>query len=533
MTYAFTDEDRKLRPRLTSVEIATIANTVTDSRIKRERDSTVRQTIPILSDIPASAGGGDVDFTALIDTPNDYTGDALKYVRVKADATGVEFVIPPYAQSVYLDDEVASVGGYKRWRRAIPTGAEATAVQTGKNTDGEMLLGTWITSSGYPGTEIIPPGEWNWHMYAHVDNASNESYLKLYVYKRTTGGVETELFNVTSADIDDLAVALQHFLYTQSSEIALVLTDRLVLKAYFYTTRPADVTMTLTFDGTSSHSSHVHLPIAAGGRTIPGGATTEVQFNLDGVFTGTSIFTYDNSLHKLTVDNMYVGAGAPPVLRTGQLYVENEITLGAAACVVTLGTNKYLKSTATHMYLRNVGGNLYLQMGDRTQLQITYGHINCSVGWVHNDAGADWDIREESLNKPYARGLDAALDTAYADRMWIGPNITDPGTENLTIEGALQVGIPPGATVAKAAFYQEGSAAAISVLGLHQKDVDEPFVMMIGTAASADLTRSIVDDDDVGVPTLIGWFLVEVQDDGNQISDGKYFVPLYTLAAPP
>ena len=34
------------------------------------------------------------------------------------------------------------------------------------------------------------------------------------------------------------------------------------------------------------------------------------------------------------------------------------------------------------------------------------------------------------------------------------------------------------------------------------------------------------------VGTLAGWIMVNVQDLGNQIADGTYFMPLYTLAAP-
>jgi hypothetical protein len=65
---------------------------------------------------------------------------------------------------------------------------------------------------------------------------------------------------------------------------------------------------------------------------------------------------------------------------------------------------------------------------------------------------------------------------------------------------------------------------------LDQADVDEPFVKFIGEAAAANLTRSIVDNGDVTTATLIGWTKIEIDDVGNQVADGDYHQPFYTLA---
>lgn len=99
---------------------------------------------------------------------------------------------------------------------------------------------------------------------------------------------------------------------------------------------------------------------------------------------------------------------------------------------------------------------------------------------------------------------------------------------HLRANGTLGLGIytPEG----KAHFTQGDSAAAIPVQVLEQLDVDEPFLKLIGTAASADLTRSIVKAGDVSTATLQGYVKVEVRDDGNQITDQDYFIPIYTLA---
>ena len=192
-------------------------------------------------------------------------------VRARLDAmAGLAF---------YLDDDadVTAIGSYKRWRRAVPSGAEATLQQTGKNSDGEMLLGVFISSLGSPGIESLNEGEWNFKFWLHMDSDSGDSRCKAYVYKRATGGAETEIFNITSDEVNDVSAALNTFLKIQAVTTSLLESDRLVIKIYFFTDSVSNKTMTLTYDGTTKQS-HVHTPIFAGavgpsGPTGPTGPT--------------------------------------------------------------------------------------------------------------------------------------------------------------------------------------------------------------------------------------------------------------------
>lgn len=77
---------------------------------------------------------------------------------------------------------------------------------------------------------------------------------------------------------------------------------------------------------------------------------------------------------------------------------------------------------------------------------------------------------------------------------------------------------------------QDSATAAVVVLWLLQSDVDEPLIKYQGTAAAATLSRSIVDEGDVSTATRVGWVKVEIQDDGNQVTDGDYYMPFYSLA---
>ncbi len=53
---------------------------------------------------------------------------------------------------------------------------------------------------------------------------------------------------------------------------------------------------------------------------------------------------------------------------------------------------------------------------------------------------------------------------------------------------------------------------------------------IVGTAVVADKTKPIVDVDDVKLATVAGYIRVNVTDDGGQIADQDYFIPVHTLA---
>lgn len=110
-----------------------------------------------------------------------------------------------------------------------------------------------------------------------------------------------------------------------------------------------------------------------------------------------------------------------------------------------------------------------------------------------------------------------------------GGSVTDLTIQPSTSQVA-RVSIGDTSFSAKVRIQQGNSAGAIPVLELEQKDVSEEFLKLIGTASSGVLTQSIVNNSDVTTPTLQGWLKCYVQDDGNQITDQAYFIPIYTLA---
>lgn len=78
---------------------------------------------------------------------------------------------------------------------------------------------------------------------------------------------------------------------------------------------------------------------------------------------------------------------------------------------------------------------------------------------------------------------------------------------------------------------QTSSSAALPVITVDQADVDEAFAKFIGSSASGNLTRSFVDYGDEGSSTQEGWLKIEIDDVGNQVADGDYYIPFYSLSA--
>jgi hypothetical protein len=95
-------------------------------------------------------------------------------------------------------------------------------------------------------------------------------------------------------------------------------------------------------------------------------------------------------------------------------------------------------------------------------------------------------------------------------------------------DGSLTIG-PASAGAAKLYVYQDDNGGNIPALRLDQDDVDRDFISFVGTADSG-LANSIVDQGDESGSSLDGWLKVYVQDDGNQIADGYYYLPIYTLS---
>ncbi len=87
-------------------------------------------------------------------------------------------------------------------------------------------------------------------------------------------------------------------------------------------------------------------------------------------------------------------------------------------------------------------------------------------------------------------------------------------------------------TIDETTFYiKNPSSSSSPALQLEQLDNTEPLFKFISAAEDGQLTKSIVNADDTTSTSVACYILAEVQDDGNQVTNQDYFLPLYTLSS--
>ena len=144
-------------------------------------------------------------------------------------------------------------------------------------------------------------------------------------------------------------------------------------------------------------------------------------------------------------------------------------------------------------------------------------------------------LSSSTENRLFIGGYNVGGNTATSIELYTAANnTTTVGTERMRIESDGDVRI--GGTEfsdpsAQLHIDQDSSSGAQPVLYLDQADVSEEFIRFVGTAAAGTLTQSIVNEGDQGSETREGWLKVYVQDDGNQITDQSYYIPIYSLSA--
>ena len=146
---------------------------------------------------------------------------------------------------------------------------------------------TTITATGPLILNKIPAGTWTFDIYTYVSNAANTSVLEFTMIRRTSLGVETDLFQATSTDINNTTVGLMSFASTQATDFAFDPTDRLVIRVKGWTDSGAAKTIHWVYEDGTNYS-HVDTPI-----TIASEAVAFLPAN--NIFTGSNSFTGSNN----------------------------------------------------------------------------------------------------------------------------------------------------------------------------------------------------------------------------------------------
>jgi len=100
----------------------------------------------------------------------------------------------------------------------------------------------------------------------------------------------------------------------------------------------------------------------------------------------------------------------------------------------------------------------------------------------------------------------------------------------LTVNGTLNSGAITStgnlSITGKATIDQSSSTAGVPVLTLDQADTSEEFIKFIGTSDS-DPNHSFVPPEEIETPLLSGYIRIYIEDVGEEIDSGIYFIPFY------
>ena len=188
-------------------------------------------------------------------------------------------------------------GGYEQITKTPQTGAEKTASTTLNNASGTVVFDRYATNVGEPGLTQLLAGTWEFDIYAQVSSTAggNSTNVVIQVYQRTTGGTETLLFSTTSPALDSTSPKLYSWLYTQAADIALDITDRLVVKVAATNSSASNRTVTFYYEGTARYS-HFHPPFLSlvdGGSLVTIGGTQTITgaktFSVAPIMSGANI----------------------------------------------------------------------------------------------------------------------------------------------------------------------------------------------------------------------------------------------------
>ena len=161
-----------------------------------------------------------------------------------------------------------------------------------------------ISATGALSLTKIPAGTWTFDAYTYVNSALGTSVLEFTVYRRTSLGVETQMFQATSTDINITSPGLVEFNSTQLG-FSFNPTDRLVVRVKGWTDSGSAKIIHWLYEGMTRYS-HITTPITL--------ASEAVAFlPADNTFTGTNIFGKATFTHATTtylgITNLATAAG--------------------------------------------------------------------------------------------------------------------------------------------------------------------------------------------------------------------------------
>lgn len=168
----------------------------------------------------------------------------------------------PESDTLFLTNLTSSgIATYETLEKPPMTaGSQVELTQAVASSDGEVLMKAFISPA--LGIESLPVGDFTFDIYGAVSAMDGVSEIVGRVFQRTLAGVETELFNFTTGEVEATTdtPTLYEVTYSTTDIVDTAITDRLVLKMYAKTDYATDITVSLFYLG-ELYQSRIFLPV--------------------------------------------------------------------------------------------------------------------------------------------------------------------------------------------------------------------------------------------------------------------------------
>ena len=197
----------------------------------------------------------DSEITKLSTYPN-LTGTTSQYVRADGALSEILVGSGGFAANVYLTSSASTVNPTVKQISYIND--PITHTISGTVANGDALIAAYLFD-GMVETNVIDAGSWIFNVNVKVDSAQGITRLRSEVYKRTTGGTETTLFNAYSTEINNLTYSSLKF-ETVQNYFNVNYSDRIGLRLYITTDSVTNKTISIQYG--DSTASYFNTPLA-------------------------------------------------------------------------------------------------------------------------------------------------------------------------------------------------------------------------------------------------------------------------------
>lgn len=177
---------------------------------------------------------------------------------LRGDRTWAEIVVGSggYASNLYMTSTTSTVVGTYLQTSYTLQGSATTV--SGVANNNEVLVATYLYEQPVAVT-TLDAGSWYGTLFASVSSIAGGSFIRFQAFTRTVGGVETNLFSVTTPAITSTAGA---YVRVETSQPAFTVntTDRVGYRVYVSTT--ATNNRTISYIVGDGNASYFNTPVA-------------------------------------------------------------------------------------------------------------------------------------------------------------------------------------------------------------------------------------------------------------------------------